>query len=253
MKRYVLSLFIILGLTVSVTAQTVFSVAAAANLSAVDAPLREAFAKANPGMELRFTFGASGTLVTQITQGAPYQAFLSADRDFAQKLVDAGLATGPVRTYAVGQLIFLATQPMDLSKGLKVLLDPQVAQFANCNPEIAPYGRAAVEALTAAGLWDQVKAKQILAQSVTQAFQFTVTATNFGFVNRSVLFTKEGKAFDQEGSRWFAVDPSLYRPIEQGYVTLKSAEGSPAAQAFERFLFSPEARKVFAAYGYGAP
>ena len=252
MKRLVLSVFALLSLAMAAWSQTV-AVAAAANLSAVEARLKDAFAKKFPGLSLQFTFGASGALVTQITQGAPFQVFLSADRGFPQKLVDTGLASGPVKTYAVGKLIFLATKPVDLSKGLAVLLDSAVVQFANANPETAPYGHAANEALVNAGIFDQVKAKQVTAQTVTQALQFTLTATNFGFVNKSALYAKDVQPYNQEGKYWIEVDPKLYSPIEQGYVVLGSAQAAPDVKAFAQFLASSEAQKVFADFGYGKP
>jgi molybdate transport system substrate-binding protein len=252
MKRFVLLWIALNGLATGAFAQ-VLVVAAAANLGPVAASLNEAFAKKNPGMSLQFTWGASGTLVTQIVNGAPFQAFLSADRASAQKVVDAGLATGPVKTYAVGKLIFLALKPVDLTQGLAVVLDPAVAQFANGNPETAPYGRAAVEAMTRAGVYAAALPKQILGQNITQAVQFTLTSTNFGFVNKSALFAKELQPYRQEGKYWFEVDPKLYTPIEQGFVVLKSAERTPEGRAFAAFLGSAEAQKVFTAFGYGVP
>jgi molybdate transport system substrate-binding protein len=252
MNRILLPLLAVLLLAGTAPAQTVV-VAAAANISAVEKPLAAAFAAKYPGKTLQFTFGASGGLVTQITQGAPFQVFLSADRGFAQKLVDTGLAMGPVKTYAVGKLIFLATKPIDLSKGIAVVLDPAVTQYANCNPETAPYGRAATDALIKAGLYDKVKAKQVTAQTITQALQFTLTATNFGFVNKSALYSKEVQPYNQEGKFWFEVDPKLYAPIEQGFVVLKAAASLPEVKAFDQFLLSPEAQKVFEDFGYGKP
>jgi molybdate transport system substrate-binding protein len=250
MKRYGLSL--LLALTAALGFSQTVVVAAAANLSAVEAPLQKAFADTHPGMQLQFTFGSSGTLVTQILNGAPFQVFLSADRGFAQKVVDAKLATGPVKTYAVGKLIFLSTTPIDAGKGLSLLLDPKVAQFAVANPETAPYGKAAVEALTKAGLYDQVKAKQLTAQSIAQAAQFAVTA-GFGFINKSAILSKELAPYSKEGQFWFEVDPKLYSPIEQGYVVLDAAAAKPEVKAFDQFLLSDAAQKVFAAYGYGKP
>ncbi len=234
----------------TVQAQTV-SVAAAANLSAVEAPLEQAFADANPGMHLQFTLGSSGSLVTQIVHGAPFQVFLSADRGFAQKLVDAQLARGPVKTYAVGKLIFLSTTPL-AGHDLSLLLDPRVAQFAVANPETAPYGRAAVEALTKAGLYDRVKDKQLTAQSNAQAAQFTLSA-GYGFVSQSAVLSKELAPYSEKGRFWFEVDPALYSPIEQGYVVLTAAAARPEVQAFDRFLRSDAAQRVFADFGYGKP
>ncbi len=234
-------------------AQAKVSVAAASNISAVAPSLGAAFAKKHPAYAAEFTFGASGALVTQLLNGAPFQVFLSADTSFPQKLVDADATDGPVKVYAVGALIFLTTRDLDLSKGLAVLADPAVAQFAICNPETAPYGRAAQEALVKAGFCDSVKSKMVVAQNVTQALQFTMTSTDAGFVNKSALFSKEVKPYDKEGVYWFAVDPGLYAPIRQGFVVMREAAHLPAVAAFAGFLRSPEARSVFASFGYGAP
>lgn len=150
-------------------------------------------------------------------------------------------------------MILLTTKDLDLSKGLAILTDPSVAQFANCNPETAPYGRAAQEALVKAGLYERVKSKIVMAQDVTQALQFTLTGADAGFVNKSALYSKALKPYDVEGKYWFAVDPSLYAPIRQGFVVMKTAAASPAVAAFVAFLSSPEAKAAFASYGYGTP
>jgi molybdate transport system substrate-binding protein len=234
-------------------AQRRVSVAAASNISAVAPALAEAFATAHPGYKAGFTFGASGALVTQLMNGAPFQVFLSADTAFPQKLVDAGETEGPVRVYATGALILLSTRRLELSKGLAILADPSVSQFANSNPETAPYGRAAEEALRNSGLLEALRSKLVLAQNVTQALQFTLTSVDAGFVNRSALYSKEVQAWDREGEYWLAVDPSLYSPIRQGFVVMKAAASDPAVSAFASFLSSPEAGAVFAAFGYGLP
>ncbi len=253
MKR---SMLLILGLVLSLAlagAQEKVSIAAAANISSVAPFLSAAFAKEYPNYQAEFTFGASGALVTQLMNGAPFQVFLSADTAFAQKLVDAGETEGPVKVYAVGTLIFLTTKKLDLSKGLAILADPSVTQFANSNPETAPYGRAAREALIKAGLFDKVKPKLVTAQDVTQTLQFILTSVDAGFVNKSVLYSKAVKPYDKEGEYWFAVDPTLYAPIAQGFVVMKTAASAPGVAAFSEFLSSPEARAVFASFGYSTP
>lgn len=252
MRSRLFAALMALGLVVAVHSQTV-AVAAAANLSGVEVPLRQAFARAHPGGELRFTFAASGTLVNQITHGAPFDVFLSADRGYAQRLVDAGWSQGPVRIYAVGKLIVLSLRPLDPVRGLASVLDPAVGQIAIANPETAPYGRAAVEALTRAGLYDRVRSKLVTGQNITQALQFTLAATDFGFVSRSALASPETAPYREEGTFWFEVDPALYSPIEQGFVVHGDAERRPEVGAFVQFLGSAEAHAVFAAFGYGAP
>ncbi len=250
------SAILMTGLVLSLTlagAQEKVSIAAAANISAAAPLLSAAFARKYPGCVAEFTFGASGGLVTQLLNGAPFQVFLSADTAFPQKLVDAGEAAGPVKVYAVGQLIFLTTKKLDLAKGLAVVADPSVVQFASSNPETAPYGRAAQEALVTAGLFDKVKSKLVMAQNVTQALQFTLIGTDGGFVNKSALYSNEGQPYDKEGEYWFAVDPTLYAPITQGFVVMKTSASVPVVAAFVEFLSSPEARAVFTSFGYGTP
>jgi len=246
-------IFVLLGLLAAagLGAQTL-SVAAAANLAPLEGPLKTAWAAAHPeAPPLQFTFASSGTLVTQITTGAPYEVFLSADLDFAAQLVKAGKAPGPVVTYARGHLIFLTTGSLDLSQGLAVVATDAVTQFALANPETAPYGRAAVEALTKAGLWDRVKAKAVVGQNITQALQFTLTAAGQGFVHRSALTAPALAPYRTEGKFWFAVDPGLYTPLDQGLVVLPGA-GSAAAN-FVKFLTSAPGRQVLASAGYGLP
>ncbi len=100
---------------------------------------------------------------------------------------------------------------------------------------------------------EAVRSKLVTAQSVAQALQFTLTSVDAGFVNKSALYAEEVEKYDREGVYWIAVDPSLYAPIEQGFVVVRQAEPSPAASAFADFLSSPEAGAVLAASGYALP
>lgn len=250
------SISLVLGLVLAIAfvgAQEKVRVAAAANVSSVAPSLSAAFARMYPAYRIEFVFGASGALVTQILNGAPFQVFLSADSEFPRKLVDAGYTDGKAKVYAVGTLIFLTTRELELSKGIALLADPAVGRFAICNPETAPYGHAAQQALIKTGLYDQVKSKLVMAQTVTQALQYTLTSVDAGFVNKSALYSKEVEPYNKEGKYWFAVDPSLYEPINQAYVVVKGSASTPAVAAFVAFLSSPESKAIFASYGYGTP
>lgn len=220
------------------------TVAAAANLNTVAPALKAAFEAQHPDMPVTFVLGASGALTTQIQQGAPYGVFLSADTEFPQKLADQGLTVGAPVVYARGQLVLLSAQPRDLSAGLALLKDPQVTQVALANPETAPYGRAARQALQRAGLWDVVAPKVVTAQTIAQALQFAQGPVGLGLVHRSAVSTGEG-------SLWVAVPADLYDPIDQAAVVLRPS--TPAALAFAAFLRGPEARAIFVRAGYVVP
>lgn len=230
------------------------TVAAAANIASVGAALKAAFLAKYPKAGLDFVFGASGALTTQIQNGGPFQVFMSADAAFPKKLSDGGLTAGLPVVYANGKLILFSLKLLDFKRGLSVLADAGVDQFAIANPEIAPYGKAAQESLAKAGLWEKVKSKSVIAQSITQAQQFTLGATGLGLINKSALYTKDLAAYtDKEGVNWIEVDPTAHAPIEQAFVVLKSAASDPTALAFAAFLSSPEAKEIFRKAGYALP
>ncbi len=230
------------------------TVAAAANLSALGNPLKVAFVAAYPDVAMDIVYGASGALTTQIKNGAPFQVFMSADVGFPAKLAAEGFAAGPEKVYATGTLVLLSAAPRDFSAGLSLLKDASVERFAIANPETAPYGKASLEALTAAGLWGDVKAKAVIGQSIAQAVQYTLTAAGLGFVNKSALHTKDLAAYaDKKGVNWIDVDPKTHAPIAQAFIVLKSAADDPAAEAFAEFLSSEAARSLFVEYGYAVP
>lgn len=227
------------------------TIAAAANISSIGDQLKAAFLARYPKASLDFVFSATGTLNSQIRAGAEFDIFMSADVATAAKLQEAGFASGPATVYATGKLILLSAKPTDFSKGPGVVLDPSVKQFAIANPEIAPYGKAAQEALQALGIWEAAKAKAATAQSISQALQFALTAADLGFVNKSALYTKDASKYDKEGTYWIEIDPKLYHPIEQAFVVLKPGAAKPTARAFADFLSSKEAKEIFVRNGYG--
>jgi molybdate transport system substrate-binding protein len=219
-------------------------VAVAANFTA---PAKEiaALFKAKTGDEALLSFGASGNFYTQITQGAPFQVFLSADADRPKAAVDAGLAVAGSRfTYAVGKLA-LWSKNLDLAKGDDVLKANAFAKLSIANPKAAPYGAAAVEAMKALGVYDAIAPKIVQGTSIAQAFQFVDTGNaELGFVALSQLSGVTA------GSRWLPPQ-TLYTPIRQDAVLLKTGADDEASKAFIAFLKSDEARAIIERYGYG--
>lgn len=217
------------------------SVAVAANFTAVAEQLAADFA-ARTGDEVVLSFGATGALYTQISQGAPFEVFLAADDQRPLRAVDEGFGVaGTVFTYAVGRVV-LYGPGLDLADGKAVLAANAFQHLAIAAPEVAPYGAAAVESLKALGLYDAVQSKIVTGENISQTLQFVETGNaELGFVAASQVI---GKA-----DVW-VVPADLHAPIRQDAVLLKTGETNPAARAFLDYLKSPEAVAMIEAAGY---
>lgn len=220
-------------------------IAVAANFTAPAKEIAAAFEKAT-GHKPLLSFGATGQFYAQISQGAPFEILISADKATPAKAIKEGHAVdGTAFTYAVGRLV-LFSKSLDLAKGDAVLKEGKFAKIAIANPATAPYGAAAVETMKALGVYDPLQAKFVLGNNISQTFQFVETGNaDLGFVALSQVIVAK------DGWRW-TVPASLYAPIAQDAVLLKPGAGSEAATAFLTFLKGPEARAVIEKYGYGA-
>jgi molybdate transport system substrate-binding protein len=219
------------------------NVAVAANFTEAAKEIAAIF-KQKTGHEAVLSFGASGQFYTQITQGAPFQVFLSADDSRPKKLIEDGLAVPDSRfTYAIGKLV-LWSKSLGIVTGEETLKAAAFAKLSICNPAAAPYGLAAVETMKSLNLYESLKPKLVEGATITQAYQFVETGNaELGFVALSQLTGRDA------GSRW-VVPQALYDPIRQDAVLLKSGAGNEAASAFIAFLRSPEARSIIERYGY---
>jgi molybdate transport system substrate-binding protein len=218
-------------------------VAVAANFTEPAKEIATAFAAAT-GHKALLSFGASGQLYAQIAHGAPYQVFLSADAERAQKAEADGLAVAGSRfTYAVGRLA-LYSKSLDLTDGAKVLKTGRFEHVAVADSAAAPYGLAAVETLRKLGLYDPLKPKLVTGANITQTYQFVATgAAELGFVAYSQVI------HEKPGSVWLPPKDD-YAPIAQQAVLLKTGAADPAAKAFLVFLKSPAAQAIIQRYGY---
>lgn len=240
------SLFIIIcGLTVVVNAQTV-TVAIAANLQPVMKDLKADF-KTRTGVSIDVISGASGNLSTQIRHGAPFDVFLSADKDFPQTLQQDGFTLKPSVVYARGVLIICSTQNLDFTHWAQLLQGNIVQKIAIGNPAIAPYGKAAQQALTRVGVYDKVKDKIVFGESIAQVNTYITTGVvQAGFTTLSLIKddTKKPQLY------YKPIDEKTYAPIEQAMVLLKHAKANIAAEKFYQYILSPAAKTIFKAYGY---
>ena len=220
-------------------------IAVAANFAKPAERLIQGFA-AESGHQIEISTGSTGNLAAQIRNGAPFTLFLSADERRPAELEAEGLAVAGSRfTYAVGRLVLWGPDPrwvlIDPATSLK---DPELKRLAMANPELAPYGRAAEEVLTALGLWETVQPKLVRGEDIAQTYQFVASG------NAELGFVALSQVLDQSGSRW-EVPQDLYTPIRQQAELLRSGEGNPAATAFLDYLRSKPAREIIRAAGYG--
>lgn len=243
---------ILLSLPFAAHATEKVMVAAAANLVYAFEALKNEFKNVEPETELHIVIGASGSLVAQIQNGAPFDVFLSADVEYPQQLIDRGLAGSPrVVTFAVGRLVLWTTRPgVDISSIPDLLGNTRVKRIAVANTTTAPYGKATREALTRLNLWEQTAPRIVYGENITQTAQFVETGNaDAGFVALSLVLSPR---LNSKG-RWHEVDPSLHSPLEQGVVITKRGAGNPASARFLAFLRSEGARAVFERFGYRVP
>jgi molybdate transport system substrate-binding protein len=225
-------------------------VAAAANLQFAMAELVDAMAAADPPVRLAVTYGSSGAFYEQIVNGAPFDVFLSADLAYPQALVDAGLAD-EVFDYAAGRLVLWAPDgsPADVTAGLAGLTDPAVRRIAVANPQHAPYGEAAVAAMTSAGVYEQTRDRLVFGENVAQAAEFA--ASGNAQVAIVALSLVQAGPLDGQGHYTVVPDGSFPR-LDQGGVVLSAAADRPAALAVRDLLTGPQGQAIFEKYGFRA-
>ncbi|MBW7877272.1 MAG: molybdate ABC transporter substrate-binding protein [Candidatus Cloacimonetes bacterium] len=208
------------------------------------------------GTKIKLVFGSSGQFYTQIMQGAPFSLFLAADEEFVLKLSEAkGWDKGHV--YVEGRLVLLmpsthsesfgisSTSPLDSLS--EMLNRGQIKKFAIANPEHAPYGKAAVQALKKAGLWDRIEPKLVYGENVSQAAQFALSgSTQGGLAAYSLALVPAVK----EKSTYYLIDASLHEPLRQRMILIKDL---PQTREFYAYLRGPEAKSIFERYGFFVP
>ncbi len=226
-------------------------IAAAASLKQPLTELIDEFKRLHPDVEVNPTYGASGTLYAQVVSKAPFDLFLSADVDYPWKLADAGLtADGRVHAFATGRLVLFVNKHVGLEpRDLEVLKHERIKKVAIASPRTAPYGRAAEAAMKATGVYEQVKDKLVIGESVEQAIGFVRTgAAEVAILPRSIATRPP-----LSDTGVFAEIPgSLYSPILHGGVIVKAAANVENAKVFVAFLTGEVGQKVLKGYGLAA-
>ena len=235
-------------------------VAAASDLTGAMQKLVPAFEK-QTGIHVSVSLGSSGNFFAQIQNGAPFDVFLSADRSYPEKLVQAGQAEpNSLTPYARGLLVLWTAKstgvrlPTKDGKTLEGGLDflkggSEVRKIAIANPEHAPYGRAAVAALEHFKVYDQVKSKLVLGENISQTAQFAQSGNaDVGFVGLSGALSASLAA----SGEYVLLPDDSYPPIEQAAVVVAASKNKEQAQRFLKFLMSAEGQAILKDLGFEA-
>lgn len=228
-------------------------IAAAADLKFAVTELAAAF-KSETGNEVKLSFGSTGNFATQIRQGAPFQLFMAADQKFIADLHREGFTKDAGDLYAEGRIVLMvphgsvlkADEAMD---DLAAQLEAgRITRFAIANPEHAPYGLRAEEALRHRGLWDKVQPHLVLGENVSQAAQFALSGNaQGGIIAYSLALAPEVRSQGQ-----FALIPhDWHEPLLQRMALLRNA--GPVATEFYTFMKSTRAREIMKKYGFVLP
>lgn len=232
-----------------VQAGEAITLAAASSLKpAVDALVAD-FRSARPQDRVETVYGASGTLLAQIRQGAPFDLFFSADLDYPRALVEQGGAGSEVRVYAVGRLV-LWSASIDVSRmTLADLADARFGRIAIANPRTAPYGARAEQALRASAVWERVQDRLVYGENIAQAAQFVATGNaTVGILARSLALEPA-----LARGRYALIPDSLHQRLDHGFVLTRRGARQPLALAFANYVGSDPARSILHRAGFDPP
>lgn len=247
------SLLVCLGSVGSLRAEEPPLVAGASDLQFALEEVAAAFA-GDTGRRVRLVMGSSGNFARQIRQGAPFQLFLSADEAYVRALSRDGLTEGDGILYAIGRIAIVAgpgasfEPDAELASLRAALAAGRLTRFAIANPEHAPYGKRAEEALRHAGLWDQLRPRLVYGENVSQAAQFALSGNaDGGIIAYSLVLSPKLRGLD----RFALIPENWHSPLRQSMALLRGA--GPAAREFHGYIQQPPARAILRRHGFALP
>src|SRR5579859_7873019 len=227
-------------------------VAAAADLQSVMPQIAQAF-EVQTHVAVELSFGSSGNFFAQIQNGAPFDVFFSADDEYPAKLIQSNLAEPRSSlVYAIGALALWMPANTNCHPQIEkwnCLLNPAVAKIAIANPAHAPYGRASVSALQSAHIYDQVRAKLVLGENISQAAQFVQS----GNAQAGLLAFSQVRAPAMSNGETWEIPRDTYPAIQQTVVVLKSAKEKSAAYDFVKFVSEGPGHTLLDQFGFQPP
>ena len=229
------------------TTQQELTVAAASDLTPAFEEIKRAF-ESSHSTKVIFVFGSTGLLTRQIENGAPMDLFAAANVSYVNQLEQKGLIIPDTKTiYARGRITLWT--PNDTNLRLETIADlarPEVTRVAIANPDHAPYGLAARQALESAGVWERVKPKLVYGDNIRQTLQYAETG------NVEVAIVALSLSVQSHG-RWSLIPEELHQPLDQGMAIMKSTKNEQAARTFADFVGGPQGRAILQKYGFSFP
>ena len=234
-------------------APVTLTVSAAADLTYAFQEIATQFEK-ETGHHVVFNFGSTGQLAQQIEQGAPVDVFAAANVSFVEELAQQGLVLpDTVQRYARGRITLWtrADSPLQITQ-VSDLARPDVVRVAIANPDHAPYGMAARQAMQAAGVWEAVQPKLVLGENVRQALQYAETG-NVDVAIVALSLSVPAAAGPDGPGRWTLIPQELHAPIDQALAVIKGTAHEAEARAFAAFVNGPQGRPIMRKYGFVLP
>jgi molybdate transport system substrate-binding protein len=219
-------------------------VAAAANLTEAFTELGKEYTS-RTGVRIRLSFGATADLARQIENNAPFDVFASADTEHVDQLTGLGLLLPDTsHLFARGRLVLWIPRGSRFTlKQVGDITRTEVERISIAKPDLAPYGRATVEALRALNLWTEVERKVIYGQNVSQAKQYAATGNaEVAFIPLALVKANEGQVIE--------VDERLHQPLNHAIAVIRESRQQEAARRFVSFILSPEGQSILERYGY---
>jgi molybdate transport system substrate-binding protein len=197
------------------------------------------------------TYGSSGKLFEQISNGAPFDIFFSADINYTKQLKEKGLTASEVYPYGVGRIVVWSKKIDPNKDGMKSLLAPSIKKIAIANPAHAPYGKRAEEALIYYKVLETVKGKLVYGENISQTAQFITTgAADIGIVALSLALSPNMK---KEGGKYYLIPETSHNRLEQGAAITRHGKGNDLANAFMEFIKSDAANNILIHFGFTKP
>jgi molybdate transport system substrate-binding protein len=247
MNRFALLPFLVLFVGCHEKPSQPLRVAAAADLAHAFAELTPAFNAQHP-VDLKLTSGASGLLAKQVEQGAPFDLFMAANVGYVDQVVKAGVCDGAtVERYARGRLVIWVKGDGGAQLTPSSLADERFKHIAIANPEHAPYGKTAREALIRAGVWEHIAERMVYGENVQQTQQLAQSG------NADVAIVGLSLALGSATGSWALVDEALYSPLDQALVVCKRGTNAASARQLVEFLKAPAGRVILRKYGFLLP